>query len=191
MENKCASCFKSYDADPFKEGSHNICHGYSCGHSSCGYDEHGVFVNKCLLKDCIKPKIEDQKTESSNVPQENNVSQEDKDKITESLKLLVNEFESEKKDPTLNVDNFDGLVRKFNELLRDTIVIHNKDKGAFAVMWQMEGLQNIMTSAARCGRLECGYDYPETRGEKIQYVNIKLIEKFVDLFKDNGYECEQ
>lgn len=189
-DNTCASCFKKYDDDPFRNGTHNLCHGYSCGHSSCGYDESGKYVNQCLLPDCISRREQESEKQSQQPQQpqsnESSISKEDKTKLQMKLQSLVKEFATLKDNPPS--DNFDKIVREFRQLLYDTIRVHNKDKGDFALMWVKEGVDDILTGTARSARNECSYEYPETRPSKIQYVNTKLIEKMTQLFKDNGYE---
>lgn len=54
----------------------------------------------------------------------------------------------------------------------------------------METMQNVLISTAKNARKECSYIYPENRIEKIRYVNKSLIDKMIQLCRDNNYIVE-
>lgn len=115
---------------------------------------------------------------------ESDVSKEDKENLTTRLISLNEKYKNH-----VDSDNLDDLVKDYQNLLKDILYAHNKNKGGFAMMWMLETFHDIMTATARSARNECSYVFPETRFDKILFVNKKLIEKMIQLCKDNDYKC--
>lgn len=123
--DRCASCFRLFDEDPFVSDSHCFVSSYLCGHTACGYDSSGSYVGKCLFPKCIengqetRDSIVTKYKENEKVEKENDtVSDVEKQQLIARLKVLTHDYQ--------NVDdnnNLDYNVKKFQELLGNIILI--------------------------------------------------------------------
>ena len=183
----CASCFKPYDNDWFQEGAHILHRGWNCGHSSCGYDVQGKWIDGCFFPNCIK-KREQTKIEKKEKPKEKcGLSEKDEQMFTSSLKALIDKFSLQNKNID-NIDDFKQLAKDFHKLLLEVLEVLNKDKGEFAMWSQHEIFENILMNTVNSAMSECGYEHSKQDAKKNRYVNTKLIEKLIELFRDNGFD---